>query len=131
MNGAPVDVAAVLDDRAGALAELGECLGAAGVSLEGGGVFVHDGVGVAHFLVDDGAAARAALRAEGIVLTDVREPVVLRLDQGVPGQLGLVCRQLADAGVSIQVQYSDHDGRLVLLVPDADVAAAREVAARW
>jgi hypothetical protein len=44
------DVEVALPDRPGALAELGEALGAAGIPLEGGGVFTHQGVGVAHFL---------------------------------------------------------------------------------
>ena len=63
MSGQDVEVA--LAHRPGALAEFGEVLGRAGVSLEGGGVFVHEGVGVAHFLVDDGPAAARALDAAG------------------------------------------------------------------
>ena len=42
------DLEIVLDNTPGALAEMGETLGGAGVSLEGGGVFVHEGKGIAH-----------------------------------------------------------------------------------
>jgi hypothetical protein len=45
-----------------ALAEMGEALGRAGVSIEDGGVFA----GAAHFLFADGAAARVALERAGI-----------------------------------------------------------------
>ncbi|WP_141963962.1 hypothetical protein [Actinoallomurus bryophytorum] len=48
-----------------------------------------------------------------------------------PGQLGALGGLLADAGVNVLVQYSDHTGNLVLLVDDKDVPACREVIARW
>jgi hypothetical protein len=123
------DVAIELSNRPGALAEMGEALGRARVSVEGGGAWVVSGVGAAHFLVADGAAAQAALEAAGIRVAAVREVILLRLDQARSGQLGLVCRRMADAGVNIEVQYSDHDHRLVLVVDD--VAAGRRVAADW
>jgi len=44
------DLTIELENRPGALATMGEALGRAGVSIEGGGVFVHNGTGVAHFL---------------------------------------------------------------------------------
>lgn len=59
-------VCAVLPARPGALSDFGRTHGEAGVSLEGGGVFTYGGVGVAHFLVQDGDAARRALEAAGI-----------------------------------------------------------------
>ena len=44
------DLAIRLENRPGALAEMGEALGKAGVSVEGGGAFLFDGKGIAHFL---------------------------------------------------------------------------------
>ena len=117
------DLEIALDNQPGALAAMGEALGRAGVSIEGGGAFVVSGRGVAHFLFDDGQAARCALEAAGIQVVRVREVVVLRLRQGVPGQLGLVCRQMADAGVNIEVQYSDHANRLILVVDNVEAAS--------
>ena len=108
---------------------MGEALGRAGVSVEGGGAFVVDGKGVGHFLVQDGNAAREALEEAGLVVVAVRDVVTLRLAQAVPGQLGLLTRRMADAGVSIEVLYSDHDHRLILVVDQ--VEAARAVAATW
>lgn len=124
-----VDLTLVLEDRPGALGEMGEALGQAGVSVEGGGAWVVAGVGQAHFLFEDGEAARRALGAAGIEVLQVREVVTLRLRQDEPGQLGKICRRMAEAGVNIEVQYSDHDHRLILVVDD--VAAGRAVAARW
>jgi hypothetical protein len=123
------DVAMTLDDRPGALAEMGDALGRAGVSVEGGGAWVVGGRGVAHFLVRDGDAARRALEAAGIRVDAVRDVVVQRLDQARPGQLGALTRRMADAGVNIEVLYSDHDHQLVLVVDDP--AAARAVADAW
>ncbi|WP_197995976.1 ACT domain-containing protein [Streptomyces buecherae] len=54
MTAGPRDLEVCLPDRPGALADLGQALGAAGVSLEGGGVFARAGRAVAHYLVDDG-----------------------------------------------------------------------------
>ncbi len=50
-----------LENRPGALAEMGEALGRAGVSIEGGGAFVVEGEGLGYFLFPDGEAARKAL----------------------------------------------------------------------
>lgn len=123
------DLTIELEDRPGALAEMGAALGRAGVSVEGGGAWVVDGRGVAHFLVADGEAARSALEAAGIRVAAAREVVVQRLDQARPGQLGELTRRMAEAGVNIEVLYSDHDGRLVLVVDDA--ARGGAVSAAW
>lgn len=119
------DLHITLPNRPGALAEMGEALGRANVSIEGGGVFG----GEAHFLFHDGEAARRALEAANIRVECVSDVVALRLRQGEPGQLGKLARRMADAGVNIEVQYSDHDHQLILVVDDPD--RARAVAAAW
>lgn len=129
MNARMRDLAILLADHAGALADMGEALGRAGVSIEGGGAWVVDGQGAAHFLFADGAAARHALEAAGIRVIDEREVVVTRLDQERPGQLGALTRMMADAGLNIEVLYSDHDHQLILVVDD--VERGREVAASY
>lgn len=118
-----------LGGRPDALAVMGEALGQAGISVEGGGVFTVDGRPIAHFLVGDGDGdgdgdgARRALAAAGISVTAVREVLARRLDQEVPGQLGAITRAIAEAGARIEVLYSDHDHRLILLTSDQAVAA--------
>jgi hypothetical protein len=131
MTARVADICVYLPDRAGALAEFGEVLGAAGVSLEGGGVFTHVGVGVAHFLVHDADTARTALHAAGLPVVAVCDVVMLKLAQETPGQLGRLARLMADADVNIDVQYSDHDNNLVLVVHEVHLAAARAIAERW
>jgi hypothetical protein len=119
------DLGIDLDDRPGALAEMGEALGRAGVSIEGGGVFA----GVAHFLFADGRAARETLEAAGIRVIEENEVVTVRLRQEEAGQLGKIARRMADASVNIRVQYSDHDHRLILVVDDFE--RGWEVAHAW
>ena len=120
-----------LAHRPGALADLGEAMGHAGLSFEGGGVFSREGRAVAHFLFRDGEAARAAAEAAGIRVVALHEALIRRLKQGTPGQLGAIARALADAGVNILVQYSDHHNRLVLICDDPEraVEATRDWAA--
>jgi hypothetical protein len=108
---------------------MGEALGRAGVSVEGGGAFVVDGRGVAHFLFEDGEAARRALEGAGIVVLADREVLVQRLKQEQPGQLGAIARRMADAGVNIDVMYSDHANQLILVVDDPE--RGRSVSEAW
>src|SRR4051794_23330333 len=123
------DLEIALENRPGALAEMGEALGRAGVSIEGGGAFTVNGEGVAHFLFQDGETARAALEKAGIRVVAVRDVVVQRLKQAVPGQLGSLTRKMAQAGVNIEVLYSDHDHRMILVVDD--VEKGRSMSEEW
>ena len=123
------DLTVALENRPGALAEMGEALGRAGVSVEGGGAFVVDGIGVAHFLFVDGQAARKALEAAGIRVLEERDVLVQRLNQTEPGQLGKISRRMAEAGVNIEVIYSDHNHQLILVVDD--LAKGQEVSEEW
>ncbi len=77
----------------------------------------------------DGEAARHALERAGIRVLAERDVVVQRLNQGVPGQLGSLTRQMAKAGVNIEVLYSDHDNQLILVVDD--IERARSVSEAW
>jgi len=123
------DLAIALDNRPGALAEMGDALGKAGVSVEGGGAWLGDGKAIAHFLFADGTAARKALEQAGIKVIAEREVLVQRLRQNVPGQLGKIARRMADAGVNIEVMYSDHDNQLILVVDDME--KGRAVSKAW
>jgi hypothetical protein len=119
-----IDLTIELDDRPGALADMGMALGRAGVSIEGGGMWVVDGRGIAHFLFHDGVAARAALQRAGIAVLADRQVLIQQLQQDVPGQLGELTARMAEAGVNIEVQYSDHAGRLILVVDDPQKGGA-------
>src|SRR5258708_28408603 len=75
------DLTIRLENRPGALAEMGEALGRAGVIVEGGGAFLFDGKAISHFLFADCAAARKALAAKAIEVLVEREVVLQRLTQ--------------------------------------------------
>lgn len=123
------DLAIRLKNRPGALAEMGETLGSAGVSVEGGGGFVFDGKGIVHFLFEDTVAARKALEEKGIAVLAEREVLVQKLNQDQPGQLGKIARMMAEAGVNIEVIYSDHENQLILVVDDLE--KGRAVSEMW
>ncbi len=118
------DLAIRLENHPGALAEMGEALGSAGVSVEGGGAFLFDGRAIAHFLFEDSVAARKALEEKGITVLEDREVLVQRLKQDQPGQLGKISRMMAQAGVNIEVIYSDHQNQLILVVDDFEKGKA-------
>lgn len=118
-----------LMNRPGTLAQVGETLGRAGVSIDGGGMFLVDDRGIANFLIGDGAAGRRALEAAGIEVVREDDVVILKLDQDEPGQLGKLLRRMADAEVNVLTQYSDHDHQLVLVVDN--LQAGQGVAHCW
>lgn len=123
------DLTIALPNRPGALAHLGRTLGASGISVEGGGAAAVGGRGMAHLLFDDGPHAADVLRRAGIDVVAVRPVLLQRLRQDEAGQLGSLCGRMADAGVSIEVLYSDHAGQLVLVVDDH--IAGRRVSEAW
>lgn len=123
------DLAIRLENRPGALAEMGEALASAGVSVEGGGAWIKDKYGLAHFLFEDARAARQALEAKGIKVMGENEVLIQRLKQDEPGQLGKIARLMAQAGVNIEVMYSDHDNQLILVVDD--FTKGRAVSESW
>ena len=69
------------------------------------------------------------LEAAGIGVIAVRDVLVQRLKQDVPGQLGKIARRMAEAGVNIEVLYSDHANQLILVVDD--MARGRHVSEAW
>lgn len=123
------DLAIIIKDQPGALAEMGEILGAAGISLEGGGVFVQDGKGIAHFLIEDAERAQKELERNGIEVAGINKVLIQKLKQDVPGQLGKICKIMGDNNVNILVQYSDHANQLILVVDNYEKGL--EISRNW
>jgi len=123
------DIHVILDHSPGSLASLGRILGMNGVRLEGGGVFSTAEAGHAHFLIEDGEKARQVLTDAGFDVRKLSRPLIRKLPQKQPGELGEIAQTLARNGINILVQYSDHDNRLILLTDD-DIRAA-EVTQQW
>ncbi len=114
------DIKVRLENRPGTLADLGEALGEAGVNIEGlcGPCEME---GVARILVDDVRSARIALERAGFEV--IGEGDVLVLDvKDRPGELGGVCRRIADAGINIDFFYAATSTRVVLGVDDIEKA---------
>ncbi|MFZ1791116.1 MAG: hypothetical protein WAT92_22515 [Saprospiraceae bacterium] len=114
------DITVKLKNEPGILALFGKTLGANQISLEGGGVFDNGKYSIGHFLVEEAEQAQEILAKVDIEVTEINEVLIQRLRQDVPGQLGSFCQKMADAGVNILVQYSDHDHQLIVVVDDFD-----------
>lgn len=123
------DIEIVLENKPGMLALMGETLGHYKISLEGGGVFVHGNIAIAHFLVLEAERAKAELEKVGICVIKINKVIIQKLRQDVPGQLGTFCSALADAQINILTQYSDHSNQLIV-VPD-DYEKAKIVSEKW
>ena len=118
----PTDLTVIMEDHPGKLADLGEATGKAGVNIEGLCAMVGDGKGFIHILVEEAEEARKALEGAGIQVADEREAVIVDLHDK-PGAMGEIARDLAEAGVNIDVAYTIFTGvRLVILTEDIDAA---------
>src|SRR4051794_31727149 len=120
----PTDLTVVLADEPGALARLGEVIGAAGVHLRGLAAFTGDGRGFVHALVDDDdvETTQKALKQAKMKVADTRE--VLVADLGTGG-LTDVMLALADANVNVDLAYTALGGAEGVIAPH-DVLSARD-----
>jgi hypothetical protein len=111
------DLTVVLQNKPGGVALVGETLGNAGINIEGGfGLAIGDR-GELHVCVADADAARSTLSVAGIECGRARDVEVVSL-KNEPGELGRHLRQVADAGVNIELMYVGTDTRLVLASDD-------------
>ena len=94
------DVHVIFDATPGELARFGQLLGCNGVGLEG-----------------------------GFNVRSVRKPLIRKLQQARPGELGEIAAALAAHCVSVLTQYSDHANHLILLTDNDKLAA--EITRPW
>jgi hypothetical protein len=118
------DLTVVMDDHPGKLADIGEATGKAGINIDGVCAITGDGKGFIHLLVEDAATTREALEGAGVEVADERDAVVVDLHDK-PGALGEIARDLAEAGVNVDVAYTIFSGvRLVIVTEDIEKARA-------
>jgi hypothetical protein len=121
----PTDLTVVLTDEPGQLAKLGGATGEAGINILGMCAFTGEGRGIIHLLVQDAVALRAvnALEDAGMGVAD-RRPVLVVDIEDRPGSLGGLARELAEAGVNIELLYTTFGGVKVVIATD-DLESAR------
>jgi hypothetical protein len=117
----PKDLTIHLEDRPGALAEMGEVLGKSIVNIDGICGITSEGLGVIHILVEDAAAARSAIEQTGFAVHAERDVLVVDIVDR-PGELGNIARNLANAGVNIDLLYLTAGMDLVIGVDDLQKA---------
>jgi hypothetical protein len=119
----PSNLTVVLKDEPGQLARLGQATGEAGINMLGMSALTGEGRGVINILVEDGDRAREALQSAEFGVADQQEALVIDVTDR-PGTIGELARQLAEAGVNIELLYSTFSGVRVAIVTD-DLASAR------
>jgi hypothetical protein len=114
------DITVILENRPGALADMGETLGRSGINMEGICGFPLKNEGIIHILVEDDTTARWALENAGFEVRAVREVLVLNIGNiaGEPGSGCKMARKIGDYGVNIDLIYMAENNRIVLGVDD-------------
>jgi len=114
------DIAIVIENRPGALADMGELLGKNGINMEGlCGIPLNDKA-VIHILVEDDTVARFVLEEAGFEISGVREVIVHDIGPiaGKPGTGGKIARKIGNLGVNIDLIYLAEHNKLVIGVDD-------------
>jgi hypothetical protein len=114
------DIAVILENRPGALADMGEILGKNGINMEGlCGIPLND-EGLIHILVEDETVARYVLESAGFKVSAVREVLVLDIGHiaGKPGSGGKMARKIGNVGVNIDLIYLAEHNKIVVGVDD-------------
>ena len=107
-------------DRPGQLAKATEAIAKANINIDG---YCDSGDGILHVVTSDPAAARRAVEGAGFKVRAERDVVVADAEDR-PGTAARIFRQIADAGVNVDISYSLASGRVV--VGSKDFAKLKE-----
>lgn len=117
------DITIYVEDEPGALARLGEALGAGDVNIEGFFAVNNGTAAEIHVLVDDPVPIYSTLSDAGIDIAADQEVAVIDVEDR-PGALGEISRLLGDAGSNITIAYLATRTRLVFGADDLPKAKA-------
>jgi len=114
------DIAVILENRPGALADMGEILGKNGINMEGLCGIPHNDEAIIHILVEDETVTRYVLESAGFKVSAVREVLVLDIGHiaGKPGSGGKLARKIGNVGVNIDLIYLAEHNKIVVGVDD-------------
>ena len=123
----PTEFSFSLTDDPGALAEIAEVLGQAGVNIDGGSGTGASGTGVIRLVTNDVEATCSALTKRAIDYKS-QEVLLIRL-QDSPGMLGKLTRAFAEEGVNLTSFYVTLEGKQVIGADD--IVGAKRVIDRF
>lgn len=118
------DIAIILENKPGALADLGETLGKEKINIEGLCGAICDGEDLIHILVEESGRAYNVLERAGFKIKELREVIILEIKEIVtePGSGGKLFRKLAQENINIDIIYLAENNRIILGVDDIEKA---------
>ena len=119
------DITIMIPSRGGAVPEVWEALGDAGINVEAAVSFSREHHRVVHVVVEDSVAQRTrdVLTAAGLLVVDEREVLVVPVEDH-PGGLAAVARTAYDANAEVYLLSMATGDRAMLGV--VNLAAAKE-----
>ena len=120
------DIAIILENKPGALADLGEALGKENINIEGLSGSLCDGEDIVHILVEEHGKAYNTLKRAGFNIKEQRDVLVIEIKDIVrkPGSGGNIFRKLAHENINIDLIYLAENNRLIIGVDDLKKAAS-------
>ena len=118
-----VDLVIDIENTPGALAQAAAAISDAGVNIAAAPCIGPGAQAEFHILVPHAEAAKHALAISGIVVSHEREVVVVDVEDN-PGVLADLTRQIAKAGVDLDLVYIATRNRVVFGAPDVDALRA-------
>lgn len=118
-----VDLVIDIDNTPGALAQVAQAISDAGVNIAAATCVGPGSRAELHILVKHAEAAKHALAISHVAVTGEREVVVVEVEDR-PGVLADLTRQIAKAGVDLDLVYIATRNRVVFGAPDLDALKA-------
>jgi len=114
------DIAIVLKNKPGGLADIGETLGKENINIEGFCGTLCEGEDVIHILVKEHGKAYNVLERAGFKIKEQRDVLVIEIKDIVsqPGSGGKLFRKLALENINIDLIYLAEKNRLIIGVDD-------------